>query len=445
MKSDIKTGEELMAGNGLFQNRWWVVFGSFLGLIVSQAAVSFAFGVLLKPVSEDLAVTRRTLSFAFNLFTITSAVFIPIVGFLIDRYRVRTVVMPLIVLFALTTASLSYLRSDPVVLYGLFMLQGVFAACQVPTGYAKTISAWFDRDRGLALGVAMAGVGVGVALMPKFMTYLIQNHGWRNAYIGLGALAFVFTFVPVALFIREPPSWKVSRHGAVPDAIAGLSVAEALRSWHFWAMAIAFFIVIATSNGTLAHVVAMLTDRGIPLDAATTALSMAGLAIIAGRLLSGFCLDRVFAPFVAVCFFCCPIIGILLLLSGASGPVPILGTVLCGLGIGAEVDLMAFFVGRYFGLRTFGAIYGLLFAAFIAGSGLGVYLMALSSDLAAFITNSSLAAYLTGFSIEFADSYAPMLIAFAGALAFACLLIAFLGPYRFPAPGKTASFTAVTP
>jgi hypothetical protein len=118
--------------------------------------------------------------------------------------------------------------------------------------------------------------------------------------------------------------------------------------------------------------------------------------------------------------------------------------VLCGLGIGAEVDLMAFFVGRYFGLQTFGAIYGLLFAAFIAGSGLGVYLMGLSSDLAAFIAGSALAAYLTGFSIEFADSYGPMLIVFAGALAFACLLIAFLGPYRFPGPGTTASLTSVT-
>jgi predicted MFS family arabinose efflux permease len=89
-----------MANNSLFQNRWWVVFGSFLGLIVSQAAIAFAFGVLLKPMSEDLGVSRRTLSFAFNLYTITSAVFIPIVGVLIDRYRARTVVMPLIVLFA---------------------------------------------------------------------------------------------------------------------------------------------------------------------------------------------------------------------------------------------------------------------------------------------------------------------------------------------------------
>jgi predicted MFS family arabinose efflux permease len=431
-----------MARNDLFENRWWVVFGSFFGLVVSQAAFSVAFGVQLKPVSEDLDVSRRALSFAFNLFTLTSAAFIPIVGFLIDRYSVRAVVLPLIVMLALTTAGLSYLQSEPVILYGLFMLQGIFAACQVPTGYARTISAWFDRDRGLALGIAMAGVGVGVALMPKFMAHLTQNHGWRNAYLGFGAAVFLFAFVPVALFIKEPPSSPTSQHHA---AFAGLSVAETLRSWRFWMMALAFFLVIVACNGTLAHVVAMLTDRGIPLEAATTALSMAGLAIIAGRILSGFCLDRVFAPYVAVCFFCFPIIGIALLVSGASGPVPTLGTVLCGLGIGAEVDLIAFFVGRYFGLRTFGAIYGLLFAAFIAGSGLGVYLMGLSSDLAAFTgSGANLTVFSVNFDIHFADPYGPMLIVFLAALVLACLLIAFLGPYRFPGPGKTSSIAAVT-
>jgi hypothetical protein len=70
--------------------------------------------------------------------------------------------------------------------------------------------------------------------------------------------------------------------------------------------------------------------------------------------------------------------------------------------------------------------------------------MELSPDFATFIAGSAQAPYLTGFSIAFADSYGPMLVAFLGALAFACLLVAFLGPYRFPAPEKTASLTAVT-
>lgn len=414
-----------MRGSSPFQNRWWIVFASFLGLMVSQGPIAvYAFGVFLKPVSEDLGVSRGTFSLAFNLLNITCALFIPIVGNLIDRYGIRTVVMPMIALFAVTTASLSYLQPSWAVLYGLFALQGLFSAGQVPTAYAKAISAWFDRDRGLALGVAIAGTGLGVALMPPSVTYLIQNYGWRNAYIGLGAAVFVLAFIPTALFIKDLPSPNVPRRGTPRDTATGLSMGEAFKSLQFWAMTVAFFLVIVAINGTLSHMIAMLTDRGIPLRTATAGLSMAGLAIIVSRVVSGYCVDRFFAPYLAIVFFSCPIIGIALLLSGASGPVPILATVLCGLGVGAEVDLMAFFVGRYFGLRAFGAIYGLMFAIFIVGVGLGAYLMGLSFDLV--------------------NSYSPMLIAFGGALVISCLLIARLGPYRFPATATAASLTAAT-
>jgi len=414
-----------MIGTSLFQGRWWVVFASFLGLIVSQGTITtFAFGIFLKPVSEDLGLSRGIFSLTNGLLSIICAIFIPIVGILVDRYGIRTVLMPMIVLFALTTASLSYLQSSLILLFGLFALQGLFAASQVPTGYAKAISAWFDRDRGLALGIAMAGVGLGVALMPQFLTYMIQNYGWRIAYIGLGVAVIVFAFVPVALFIREPPSPAVPQRGMRPDLIDGLSLDEVVkRSWRFWAMNVAFFLAVMAIQGTITHVVALLTDRGIPVQTAAGAISVAGLALIAGRILSGFCVDRFFAPYVAVFFFVCPIVGIALLLSGAAGSVPLVGTVLCGLGAGAEVDLMAFFVGRYFGLRAFGAIYGLMFAIFLIGSGLGAYVMGLCFDLT--------------------HSYTPMLIVFVGALAIASLLVARLGPYRFPVATPAPSLAAV--
>jgi MFS family permease len=408
-----------LATVSLFHNRWWIVLASFLGLMVSPGpVVTYAFGVFLKPVSEDLGLSRGAFSAALNLNTIILAVFIPVVGNLIDRYGVRIVVMPMIVLFAVTTASQSYLQSSLPVLYGLLALQGLFAACQAPTGYAKAISAWFDRDRGRALGIAMAGVGMGVMLMPQFLTFLMQTYGWRGAYVGLGAVVVVFAFAPVALFVREPVSPGPAAAKERPDLAVGLSVGEAVTCCpRFWSMIVAFFLAIAAINGTLAHVIAMLTDRGVPLGTANLAMSMAGVAIIAGRILSGFFVDRFFAPFVAIFFFTCSLFGILMLLSGAGGAVPILGTALCGFGVGAEVDLMAFFVGRYFGLRAFGAIYGLMFAAFVVGLGLGAYLMGLCFDLA--------------------HSYHPMLIMFLGALAVACLLIVGLGPYRF-SPAATA-------
>ena len=121
-------------------------------------------------VSEDLGVSRGTLSSAVGLLLAVFAVFVPVMGSLIDRYSVRTVLMPMIVLVALATASLSLLRASPFILYPLFALQGLFATCQVPIGYAKVITASFDRERGLALGIAVAGAGLGVALVPQLVS-----------------------------------------------------------------------------------------------------------------------------------------------------------------------------------------------------------------------------------------------------------------------------------
>jgi hypothetical protein len=95
------------------------------------------------------------------------------------------------------------------------------------------------------------------------------------------------------------------------------------------------------------------------------------------------------------------------------GYAPLIGTLLCGLAIGAELDFMGFFTSRYFGLRSFGEIYGYMMAILVAGSGLGSYVMGLSFDLS--------------------HSYGPALVIFEVLLAVACILIARLGPYRFPA------------
>jgi MFS family permease len=408
-----------MRGNRLFRSRWWIVFAAFLGLTVSQGPiVAYSFSVFLKPVSEDLGIGRGTFSFAYNLDNFMCAVSIPIFGYLIDRYGIRRVLLPGIALFAVATAGLSYVQSSLAVLYGLFALQGVFSAANTPTAYAKAVSAWFDRDRGLALGIAVAGTGFGVFLTPPAMNWLIDHYGWRDAYVGLGVALLVFALVPVVLLIHDPSPSRLLARGKPADTGAGLSMGEAFTGAQFWAMTAAFFLVIVAVIGTIAHMIAMLTDRGIPRDTATAALSAVGIAIVISRTGAGWLVDRIFAPYVAAVFFCCPIVGIALLLSGASGTVPLVGAVLCGLGVGAEVDLMPFFIGRYCGLRAFGAIYGLTFGIFVAGVGVGGWLM--------------------GLYFDYYHSYTGMLIGFIGALVTACLLILCLGPYRFPATSATA-------
>jgi predicted MFS family arabinose efflux permease len=147
------------------------------------------------------------------------------------------------------------------------------------------------------------------------------------------------------------------RASAVADDIG---LRAAVRGSHFWAIAVALFLVAGSVNGSIAHIVPLLANRGVSTQAATAALSSAGLALILGRILSGYCLDRLFAPFVSATFFLVPLCGILLLGSGTNTALALFAAILLGIGIGAEVDIMAFLVGHYFGLSSYGRIYGTL-------------------------------------------------------------------------------------
>ena len=179
-------------------------------------------------------------------------------------------------------------------------------------------------------------------------------------------------------------------------------------------LALAFFLIVVTANGPLVHAVALLTDRGISVSKATTVLSTAGLAMIIGRMLTGYCLDRFFRT----------LCGDFLYWrrndwhwsprqrSRRARASPSPGTILCGLGMGAEGDLLPYFVSRYFGIRSFGQVYGYLFAVFMIGVGVGPSLM--------------------GFSFDRWHSYGPMFVMFEFALLLSCVIFLLLGPYRYP-------------
>ncbi|MBV8889253.1 MAG: MFS transporter [Alphaproteobacteria bacterium] len=402
----------------VLRNRWWVVAASVCGLIVGAGPINvFAFGVFLKPITAELGVGRGLFSSALTLHSLIGAFACPAFGWLIDRWGVRRVMIPGLLLFALATASFALIQASPfVVTYLIFAIAGLITPVQGPIPYATVTAQWFDRQRGLALGIAMAGVGLGVALVPQLAALLIGAFGWRLAYVGLAIAVMVVAFVPVVLFVREPP--ELARRARRQPASArtvllpGDSAGRALRSGLFWALSAAFLLDVVAINGTLTHIVALLTDRGIPSAFATAALSGSGIALLLGRVLSGWCLDRLWGPYVAVAFFATPMIGIALLASQAGGFVPFLGAVACGLGIGAEVDLMAFFASRYFGLRDYAKIYGTMFGLFGLGVGIGPA--------------------LSGTSFDLYHSYTPIFVIYEIMLAISCIIFLRLGPYPYP-------------
>lgn len=404
-----------MADKPHYWNRWWIVVAAMLGLIVGQGSINvFAAGVFLKPVAQDLGFGRGEISTAIGLSSVVTAVTTPFFGRLVDLLGVRFMLLWSIGLFAVATAALSLLIASTTVLFLLFAISGVMSVGQTPTAYCKVITEWFDRQRGLALGIALAGVGLGTALIPQISNTLIAHLGWRLGYIGLGVTILVLAFLPVALFVREPakPQILQSSAKAVHESIAlpGVGLAEAIRTWRYWAMTLTFFFAATAINGSLVHVVPLLTDRGIPVSAAISALSAAGLALIGGRVVAGYCVDKIFAPYIVVLFLLCPMIGIAILATGMV--MPIVGTILLGLGIGAEIDLMSFIISRYFGIRFFGALHGFMFAPVLLGNAVG--------------------ASILGWCFQLMHSYSLGFALFEVLLAIACVLIMTLGHYRFP-------------
>jgi predicted MFS family arabinose efflux permease len=173
----------------------------------------------------------------------------------------------------------------------------------------------------------------------------------------------------------------------------------------------AFVLVAAGVAGCSAHIAAVLADQGASTRSAAFATSIFGGGLLLGRVGSGYLLDRFFAPRVAAIIFVCAASGIGLLRIAGSQELAFAAAFCIGLGLGAEVDVMAYLTSRYFGLQSFGSIYGFIFACFGLSTGLGAYLM--------------------GAGFDATGSYALPLTLFCTATLVGAALMLRLGPYRY--------------
>lgn len=162
------------------------------------------------------------------------------------------------------------------------------------------------------------------------------------------------------------------------------------------------------------HIAAILTDKGFPGQTAAFVSSAVGGGLMVGRAGSGYLLDRLFAPRVACVIFGCAAVGMTVLRMGGSLERMFAAAFCIGLALGAEVDVMAYLTSRYFGLQSFSAVYGLIFASFGLCNGLGAFLMG------------------TGF--DRTGSYSLPLTLFSIAALTGAAIMTRLGPYRYELP-----------
>jgi MFS family permease len=400
---------------------WVIVLVSGVGLLLGYAPIFvYSFSVFIKSLAQEFNASRTSISFAFTLANIMQSAGAPLVGRLVDRFGAHKVIVPSTVVFGLVLISFKYFSTSLWQLYAFFLLIGFIGTAAAPVPYGIVVSRWFDKRRGLALGLMMIGLSCGAILMPTIGQRLITQFGWRTAYAVVGFVVLAISVPIVGIFLKDSPE-KMGLHpdGALhlntgsrdPIDEQGVTWTVARRQPAFWLLASTFFLVGASVHACVIHLVPMLTDHCISLERAAFASSLLGVALLIGRVFTGFFLDRFFGPYVAMLLFSGVAVGISVLWAGTGGNLALLAAFLVGLGMGAEADIIAYLTSRYFGLRSFGEIYGYLFATFTLAGALGPVLM--------------------GVGFDRLGSYRAPLLFFLAATVVATALITRLGPYVY--------------
>ena len=400
---------------------WFIVFLSALGLLLGPPLMVFSFGVFFKPMVAGFHASRAAVSFAFSLFNFVGALSIPFTGVAIDRFGAKRVILLFTLLYGLFLCTAFWVGDSLWQLYVFFTLLGVAMASGVsPVPHGVVLSHWFNRYRGFALGLSMMGIGVGSVVVPILAQRLIMMFGWRSAFAMFGGAVLLVPLPVMAAWLQNDPAERGLRPDGDAQALLsplasparhGLSWSEIWHSPTFWLLICIFSLAGASVHGAALHMAAIFTDRGVSAARAATATSLLGAAVIVGRLGSGYLLDRIFAPRVAILFYGATALGIAILCTGVHGNLALQAAFLTGLGLGAEVESVGYMMSRYFGLTAFGTAYGVAFGAFMISGSAGVLLM--------------------GAGYDRFHSYTVPLACLCVTIVVALILLSRLGPYRY--------------
>ena len=390
--------------------------GAMIGLALGPSVIAnLTVSAYIGPIEQEFGWLRSDVSLAFSIVAYMIVVVSPVQGMLVDRFGPRRVVLTSIPLFALSLAAIYFTPANIYVYYFLWALVPIAGLGLWPLGYLQAVTPWFDRKLGLALGCANAGIGVGSTFLPMLVLGpIIAAYSWRHAVLALAFLVLFVSWPIVAYCLREPEGGdNAARKLAAASRSFGLTFRQAAREQTFWMLNLGFFLLGVTATSLVTQQVPLLRDAGWTVDETTRLQTTFGFGLLFARIAVGFIIDHVFAPRVMTMV---SIGGALACILYALYPdLGYVSALLVGFLLGAEFDVLAFLIKRYYGNAAYGRVYGVVFGVFYLGSAVGIWglpkLRELSADL----------------------SYDNGLYAAAVILIASAVLMAFMPNYRYAA------------
>lgn len=357
-----------------FKQGWGTLVAASVGTMCGLLTITnYTQGFFVGPIISEFGWSPQQFFLGFTVMMCAGLVSAPLIGSWADRVGLKKIGLLGLVGHAIGYLLLSLNNGNLFLWYVSWGALSFLAAASLPIVWTAGLNGFFVKHRGKAIGITMAGTGVGAFLLPPIVEFLISEHGWRTAYqvIGLGA-AVISLPVVFFLFKERQDDADQSDDSVSQNAPAwGFTRSEAMRMPKFWILQAVLFLTVLVVVGLLSNFERIMVGEGFERADIAKLASVLGVSVIFGRLLVGALVDRFWAPAVGCVFFTMPIIGIIMLITGTPGPgMAFLIALFIGLAAGAELDMLAYLTGRYFGPAHYPAVFGAIYVSFTVGAGI---------------------------------------------------------------------------
>ena len=356
---------------------WVIVASCFMIMCFALCLIMNCFGLFIKPVTEDLGLSRQ----AFSMNSTMISVAMMVVSFFSGKVFSGRISIRTIMRAATVGLSVSYVlysvASTPVVFYAISIAVGVFLALLAQVPCSMLVNNWFREKKGLAMGLVFMGSGVGGIILNPIISALMGSVGWRMTYLVMAGVMFLAVAPCTFLLIRVSPEDKGlepygGRGAAGSSEIYGMTYAQARRDLRFWLLLVSVIAITGCCASVVQQLASYISDIGYSYEVSAMVSSCSLGLMAVGKLLTGRMYDKLGTRRSTLLCMACVIGGIALLSMAASGVV-FIGAFLVLFGVGCALTTVSYpiLTTSLFGNRDYSSIYGIVNVANSIGTAVG--------------------------------------------------------------------------